>query len=104
VGVAKLPSFANSKDEFKGVAVVKFFAEWCGPCKLYAPVFERVESLNPEANFYAVDIDKNPSIRDEFGVYSIPTTLILKEGVEFKRLAGAHSTRGVDNFVKGVLN
>jgi thioredoxin len=99
----KLRSFSHEVPVEKGITVIKFFATWCGPCKLYAPAFERVEARNPEANFYEFDIDTDASIREDYGVASVPTTIILKDGIEAKRLVGAHSTNGVDNFVKGVL-
>lgn len=101
---AKLRNLANETPADNGVAVIKFFATWCGPCKLYAPAFERVAALNPNVNFYEFDIDTDPSIREDYGVASVPTTIILKDGVEVNRIVGAHSTKGVDNFVKDVLD
>jgi thioredoxin len=87
-----------------GTHVVKFFAEWCGPCKLYAPAFERVASQHPEANFCELDIDQAPAIRESYAVQSVPTTIIIKDGEEIGRLPGAKSTRILDAFVKGVLD
>jgi thioredoxin len=87
-----------------GTHVVKFFATWCGPCKLYAPAFERVAARHNEANFHSVDIDTDPTMKEAFSVQSVPTTVIVKNGEEIGRLPGAKSTNVLDAFVKGVLS
>lgn len=87
-----------------GTHVIKFFADWCGPCRLYAPAFERVAAQNPELNFHAVDIDEDPTMKENFGVLSVPTTIILKDGEELGRMPGAKSTAILDTFVKSVLS
>lgn len=87
-----------------GTHVIKFFADWCGPCKLYAPVFERAAAQRPEINFHTVDIDEDPGIRDEFQVQSVPTTIIVVDGDEVSRMPGAKSSKMLDTFLDGVLS
>lgn len=87
-----------------GTHVVKFFATWCGPCKMYAPVFERVAARYPEVDFSEVDIDQAPEIKDGYEVGSVPTTIIVKDGEVVGRMPGAKSTAILDTFVKGVLS
>lgn len=88
----------------EGTVVVKFAATWCGPCRLYAPAFARVESKNPEARFYEVDIDEEPELKETWSVVTVPTTVIFKEGREVARISGAQSTGKLDDLVKGVLD
>ena len=63
------------------VAVVDFSATWCGPCRMLAPVLEEVsEELAGKANFYNVDVDDDGALAAGFGISSVPTVLILKNG------------------------
>lgn len=70
-----------NKEIERGVVVVDFFATWCGPCKMLAPVFDEVSSeLEGKANFIKVDVDQSSSIASQYGVTSIPTIVVLKDG------------------------
>ena len=63
------------------VAVVDFSATWCGPCRMLAPVLEEIsEELAGKANFYNVDVDDDGALAAGFGISSVPTVLILKNG------------------------
>ena len=75
---------ANFADETAaGVTVVDFWAPWCQPCRMMAPIFEAVaEKLNGKAKFAKVNIDEAPDVAAKFGVRSIPTLLIVKDGQE----------------------
>jgi thioredoxin 1 len=99
--VRSLPNDLNLEN---GTVVIKFFAEWCGPCRLYAPVFERMESRRPDLNFFELDIDKAPEIRDNFDVKSVPTTIILRDGHMVVNESGAKSTRQLDELVERALS
>ena len=65
----------------KDTAVVDFYATWCGPCKMFAPVFEEV-SNEIDINFIKVDVDANSDLAREYGVMSIPTIILFKDGKE----------------------
>lgn len=84
---------AKDSDLSEGVHVIKFFATWCGPCRLYASVFERAESRDPRMNFWTVDVDESPEIRDSYDVRGVPTTVLLVDGIEQARHSGALSTK-----------
>jgi thioredoxin 1 len=75
-----------------GVSVVEFWAPWCGPCKVQAPIFEQVaeETLSKGLNvkFSKVDIDQNNDIAKHLGLQSIPCMMIFKDGQEQKTLIG----------------
>lgn len=76
-------------------AVVDFYANWCGPCKMFGPVFEEV-SKDYNINFIKVDVDKYPNIARDYGVMSIPTIIRFKNKEEIKRFTGFMSK---DNFI-----
>lgn len=69
----------NRLPDAKGkMAVLDFNATWCAPCRKFAPNFEAVASrMRAQANFYSVDVDKNPQLAAQFGVQSVPTVVYL---------------------------
>jgi thioredoxin 1 len=100
----EIETLIDSNDLAEGVAVVKFFATWCGPCRLYAPAFARVATKNPDAGFFEVDIDQEPELTVSFGVTTVPTTIVFKDGEEIDRFTGAQSTGSFDGRLKRVLS
>lgn len=99
-----LSKLAKDTDLSEGVHVIKFFATWCGPCKLYAPAFERAAARFPEANFYEVDLDESPEIKDKYGVMAVPTTIIVENGEARSHMIGAKSSRQLDTLLTEVLD
>jgi thioredoxin 2 len=70
--------------------VVDFWAPWCGPCKMMAPHFERAASqLGPRVRFAKLNTDENPDTAGRFGIRSIPTMILFKDGREIARQSGA---------------
>ncbi|MBQ1290869.1 MAG: thioredoxin [Lachnospiraceae bacterium] len=70
-----------SEAKSAAAAVVDFNATWCGPCKMLGPVLEKLSGeMADKASFYGVDVDENSDLAEEFGVMSIPTLVILKNG------------------------
>jgi thioredoxin 1 len=74
-----------------GLAVVDLWAPWCGPCVAYAPVFARVADTVAGALFVKVNVDEVAEVAGRFGVMSIPTTLVLRDGELVGKLVGAVS-------------
>ena len=69
-------------------AVVDFFATWCGPCKMLAPILEGVEKETPDVAFFRIDVDQAPDLARRFGIMSIPTLIFFCDGEEFSRTVG----------------
>ena len=69
--------------------LVDFYADWCGPCKMMAPVVEELAGeLEGKAKVGKINVDENQDLAMEYNVMSIPTLIIFKEGKEFKRFVG----------------
>lgn len=82
----------------KGYALVDFWATWCPPCRMMAPVLESAEQqLGDKINFVKVDIDEQQQLATEFDIMSIPTLVVFKDGKPVKRMSGY---RPLDTFVE----
>ncbi|GAB2653936.1 thioredoxin [Saccharopolyspora gloriosae] len=69
--------------------LVDFWATWCGPCKMVAPVLEEIADENPGITIAKLDIDKNPSVARDYQVMSVPTLLLFSGGEPVKQIVGA---------------
>ena len=88
----------------RGVVVVDFWAVWCGPCQRQAPVFEKVaQQLGQYARFAKVDIDAEPQLAARFRVTSIPTLMVLKDGVPVDGSVGLTSEEALAAMVRRAL-
>jgi thioredoxin 1 len=67
---------------------VKFWAEWCGPCKMIQPSILKLEKEFPDVKFVSVEIDQTPEIAERFKIKSLPSILLLKNGEEVNRING----------------
>ncbi len=68
------------KEVEKGVTIVDFFATWCGPCKMMSIIMEEVQEENPDFHIIKIDVDKDEKLARKFGIMSIPTIVIMKDG------------------------
>lgn len=76
-----------------GLVLVDFWAPWCGPCRMQAPILEQLseEIAEDELRIYKMDVDENPETARTFGIMSIPTLLFKKDGQVVKQVAGVHT-------------
>ncbi|MCM1029017.1 MAG: thioredoxin [Pseudoflavonifractor sp.] len=71
--------------------LVDFFATWCGPCKMQAPILEEVKNkLGDKVNIIKIDVDRNPELSSRYNVRSIPTLIVFKNGEALWRGYGLH--------------
>lgn len=73
--------------------LVDFWATWCGPCKMIAPILDEIASENPGFKIAKVDVDTNPALSAQFGVRAIPTLLIFKNGQVVEQIVGASTSK-----------
>ena len=98
-----------NKDNFEqsisnGVALVDFWAEWCGPCKMQLPIIEEFSSeMEGKATVGKVNVDEQLELAQSFGIQSIPTLILLKDGKPVKKLVGLHSKESLYEEVNQVL-
>lgn len=94
----------KDKDEFdkeieKGLVVVDFFATWCGPCRMLAPILEDVSENRDDAAFLKVDVDENYELAKSFGIMSVPTVLFFKDGNLIDKSIGLINSEKINQFI-----
>ncbi|MGN0748163.1 MAG: thioredoxin [Christensenellales bacterium] len=81
--------------------IVDFFATWCGPCKMLSPILEQVDAgSNGEYNVVKVDVDESYDIAKQFGIMSVPTMIIFKNGEEKEKMIGLRQKNQIEECVK----
>jgi thioredoxin 1 len=88
-----------------GITVIDFWASWCWPCRAMSPQFEHAAELRPQYRFAKVDVDAEPELASRFGIASVPTLLVLRNGEPVAAQAGViaaeHLVRALDRLAAG---
>ena len=84
------------------IVLVDFWAEWCGPCKAFGPVYEKVSGKKPEITFARVDTDAEQQLGAMLQIQSIPTLMAFREGIAVFRHSGAIPEQALDDLVEQI--
>lgn len=85
-------------------AIVDFYADWCGPCKMMAPVFKELSSEITDCDFYKINIDNEQDLANKYQVMSIPTVIIFKDGEPVLTSVGFLSKDDLEEKIESVVN
>ena len=86
----------NFDEQIKsGTTLVDLYADWCGPCKMIAPIIEEIANERTDITVGKVNVDRDPQIAIKYGVQSIPTLIVFKDGVETNKIIGLRSKEDI---------
>ncbi|RPH95783.1 MAG: thioredoxin [Calditrichaeota bacterium] len=84
------------------ILLIDFWAEWCGPCRMFAPTFEKVSTKHPDIAFYKVNTEDDMEMASAFGIQSIPTLAIFRDKILIYKQPGALPESSLEDVIKQV--
>jgi thioredoxin 1 len=106
MGVGKVSDSTFDSEVLKSVepVVVDFWAEWCGPCKMIAPALEEIAgSLGDKVKIVKLNVDENPATAQKYGIMSIPTLMLFKNGELASRQVGAAPRQKLEQWITSAV-
>jgi thioredoxin 1 len=94
----------SAQIEKSGITLVDFWAEWCGPCRMFGPIFEAASDRYPEITFGKVDTEAQQDLAEEAGISSIPTLMVFRDGILLYNNPGALPAEALDEIISAVSN
>ncbi|MDO4454099.1 MAG: thioredoxin [Eubacteriales bacterium] len=93
-------NFKQEVLEENGTVMIDFFAPWCSPCKMLSPVVDKIaEEYKGSVKVGKVNIDEDPELAQEFGVMSVPTLIVMKDGKVLNRSVGLKSQKEIEKMI-----
>ena len=83
----------------EGLTLIDFWADWCGPCKMFAPIFEKASEAHPNVTFAKVDTEAEQNIAAMCGIQSIPTIMVFRDGILLFNQAGALPEHSLEQII-----
>jgi thioredoxin 1 len=104
VGKVSDTTFESEVLKATGPVVVDFWAEWCGPCRMIAPALEEIAgSLGSKVKIVKLNVDENPNTAAKYGIQSIPTLMIFKDGQMASRQVGAAPKQKLEQWITAAV-
>jgi thioredoxin 1 len=96
-------NFQDEVMKFAGIAMVDFFATWCGPCKMMAPAVDRLaQAYEGRVKIGKLDVDDNPEVAQKYEIQSIPTIIFFKNGEMVDKMVGFQSEEALKNKIESL--
>ena len=92
--------FAENVLNSKGLVLVDFWAEWCGPCRQLGPILETIDSELSDVKIYKMNVDDSPEVASQFGIRSILTMFLFKDGQQVDTKVGLNTEANIKSWIE----
>lgn len=93
-------NFENEIINSQKISLIDFYADWCGPCKMQSPVIDELAEARDDINVGKINVDENQNLAEKYGVMSIPTLIVIKNGEVIKQFVGLTPKSQIEEYLK----